>query len=315
MITIPSSSFKAFERGIKVNGITVMSIVHGLGSLNKLAEVFFLQVGLPSPKKIVIDLGWYSQQKWLNVLKLVEEIIGENILYKIGRKIPKNLFFSSEDDTIEEALKSINIAYHMNHRNERGEILYDPTRPSDRIMLEGIGHYWFKNSPVKNQIIMVCKNPYPCALDRGVITAIAKNFEPTAVVTHDDTCPCRKHGADSCTYIVHLYSETEVERQQLVKLRNTYLDALNHGLRTPLTQLLMGIEFFYMKYNHKLPPNDLEVLELLYRSVLRLNQFIDQNFGNDQSLEDDPFQFINTSKGKASENGFAMQLRTNKNLL
>jgi hypothetical protein len=47
----------------------------------------------------------------------------------------------------------------------------------------------------------VCDNPYPCAFDRGIITAMAQGFELQAKVVHDDAKPCRKQGAESCTYI------------------------------------------------------------------------------------------------------------------
>jgi len=53
---------------------------------------------------------------------------------------------------------------------------------------------------------MFCQNPYPCEFDRGIITAMARRFSPggsrQVCVEHDDEAPCRKQGAESCTYHV-----------------------------------------------------------------------------------------------------------------
>ncbi len=53
---------------------------------------------------------------------------------------------------------------------------------------------------------MVSTNHYCCAFDRGVPEGFANRFRPDGitdvVVRHDDSQPCRKDGADSCTYIL-----------------------------------------------------------------------------------------------------------------
>ena len=103
--------------------------------------------------------------------------------------------------TVEAALLSIDVAYHMNHRLN-GELLYDAR---NGIMKEGIGHYGFeKISPRSAR--MVCVNPYPCQFDRGIIEATAEKFKPvdSALVTVrcDGTRLCRDGGADSCAYLI-----------------------------------------------------------------------------------------------------------------
>ncbi|HOV14530.1 MAG TPA: hypothetical protein PK771_09625, partial [Spirochaetota bacterium] len=96
------------------------------------------------------------------------------------------------------AIQSIDIAYHLNHR-KNGKVLFDTQNGK---MFEGIGHYGYEKVDDKNMIICECKNPYPCAFDKGIITAMAQKFESKAKVIHDDSKPCRKNGTDSCTYIV-----------------------------------------------------------------------------------------------------------------
>ena len=119
--------FQAFEEGMQVNGGTIMAIVDGMGGFKDLALEFLAESGLPN---IVPDeKNWYSQQKWLNAFQMVSTRIGESMLFLIGKKIPKNAVFPSGiSKNIEEALKSINIAYHINHKNKNGEILYDVDR-------------------------------------------------------------------------------------------------------------------------------------------------------------------------------------------
>ena len=86
----------------------------------------------------------------------------------------------------------------MNHR-KHGEVMYDETTGS---LVEGIGHYGFEPLPGQKAIRSLCKNPYPCDFDRGILTAMARRFERSAVVRHDATQPCRQHGGESCTYHV-----------------------------------------------------------------------------------------------------------------
>ncbi|MFW9917657.1 MAG: hypothetical protein ACFFGZ_18800, partial [Candidatus Thorarchaeota archaeon] len=110
------AQFKAYEKGVEVNGTTIMAVVDGMGAFRRMANVFLTQAGLPD--SIVPDAThWYSQQRWLDAFWLISERIGPNTLYMIGTKIPKNAVFPPEIDSIEKGLASIDVAYHMNHRN------------------------------------------------------------------------------------------------------------------------------------------------------------------------------------------------------
>ena len=80
--------------------------------------------------------------------------------------------------------------------------LFDPKTGR---MREGIGHYVYEAAGDR-KLKMTGHNPYPCEFDRGIIEAMAKRFKPAGAalvrVKHDDSAPCRKTGADSCTYWV-----------------------------------------------------------------------------------------------------------------
>lgn len=191
------AEFVALDPKAEVNGETVFAIVDGIGALKNQALKFLQDNGIINPQ----PGQWYSQQSWLNAFKSIAESTGVFTLFNIGKKIPENAQFPPEINTIEKALGAIDIAYHMNHRIN-GEILFNP---QTGVMKEGIGHY--KSEKISDkQIKMVCNNPYPCDFDRGIIESMATKFKPDGasivMVKHDDTCPCRKKGADSCTYIV-----------------------------------------------------------------------------------------------------------------
>jgi len=196
--------FKAFEDGIEVNGTTVHSVVDGFGNFKTLAKLHLLDVGIgetiDGEFKVELE-GWYPQSSWLKAFERIAKEIGDSPLKQIGLKIPENAIFPDSIVDIETAIQSIDVAYHLNHR-KNGKILFDTSTGK---MEEGIGHYGCEKIPGQNLIICECKNPYPCQFDLGIITTMAKKFEITASVLHDNSKPCRKNGADSCTYIVTWY--------------------------------------------------------------------------------------------------------------
>ena len=193
--------FKAFEPGIEVNGPTVNSVIAGLGHFTNLSRRFFSQVGIGTviDRELRIDMdGWYQQAAWLTAFENIAKTVGDRVLMNIGLSVPANAQFPPWVIDVDSAIKAIDIAYHLNHR-KNGKILFNPDNGS---MTEGIGHYGYQRIPGENKIISKCQNPYPCAFDHGIITAMAHKFNPDAVIEHDDTKECRNKGADSCTYII-----------------------------------------------------------------------------------------------------------------
>jgi len=189
--------FIAINPKVKVNGETVLSVIEGLGVMKNMAIKILSENNINDPKAG----QWYLQQDWLNSFKVIAEKIGPNTLYKIGTFIPKKANFPEDIDTIEKALASLDIAYHMNHQLNDKPMFDNNTGE----LTEGIGHYSFHSiNPKKAEI--VCDNPYPCDFDRGIIDALAQKFKPKnsvmTLVKHDDTKGCRKNGDKSCTYIV-----------------------------------------------------------------------------------------------------------------
>ncbi len=191
-----------FEGGIEINGQTVWSVVDGFPLLKFIPSKILIAEGVGEKGGggiVKIDPeGWYSQSAWLRAFKAISAKVGSDTLYEIGCKIPENAIFPPTVVDVDSAIASIDIAYHMNHR-KRGEVMFDPETGQ---MLEGIGHYGFERVPGENKIISVCRNPYPCHFDRGIVFAMARRFEDNAEVVHDDSKECRREGAQSCTYVV-----------------------------------------------------------------------------------------------------------------
>jgi len=176
------AQFKAFVPGVEVNGETVLSLVDGLGPFRETGLKILAEKGIVDPQPGL----WYSQQAWLDSFKIIAEKIGARTLLAIGKAIPENAQWPPQVDTIEKALASIDVAYHMNHRGgDIGVYQYTSTGPRSGKM--------------------TCRNPYPSDFDQGIIFAVARKFAPKntlPTVKLDETQPTLKNGADACTYII-----------------------------------------------------------------------------------------------------------------
>ena len=195
--------FKSFEDGIEVNGRTIYSIVDGFRVVKSIPMRILRDHGIgevaEDERTLKIKANeWYPQQKWLEAFEEISESMGDVVLYQIGLKIPENAQFPPWVNDIHSAIKSIDIAYHMNHR-KNGKPMFDPETGN---IQEGIGHYGYKAIEGKNQIECECRNPYPCEFDRGIVTTMAGKFNKSATVKHAPGS-CRKNGAESCLYVIN----------------------------------------------------------------------------------------------------------------
>jgi predicted hydrocarbon binding protein len=194
--------FKEFEAGIEVSGESLGAIVDGFKKYPSIASKYLSKFGLARAdggRALAVDrTRWYSLKDWLSAYEGIAQEIGYNSLYSIGKSIPENAVFPPHITDIFGAIDSIDVAYHLNHR-KNGTVMFNPENGS---MLEGIGHYRASRVANDNKIVCVCENPYPCDFDRGIISAMANRFEKQARTVHDAEAPCRKKGADSCSYVI-----------------------------------------------------------------------------------------------------------------
>lgn len=171
------AQYVAFDESVEVNGQTILATLAGVGeAVRPILDKHGL--GSLQPDQ------WYPQQAWLDVLRDIHEGNFLNLV-GIGMKIPENAKFPPDIDSVESALRLLDTAYHMNHRN--GEI----------------GHYRYQ--PVGDHAIdVICDNPYPSDFDYGIIYGLVKRFRPTGsdfkVVR--EGAPCRKKGDERCIYHV-----------------------------------------------------------------------------------------------------------------
>jgi hypothetical protein len=194
--------FKAFEAGIEASGVCVGAFVEACKLFPSVVVKKLTRhgVGRLSPKnEIEVDLnGWYSQQGWLTAFEEIANGVGPRVCFQIGRNVPKFATFPPTITDIYSAVASVDVAYHLNHR-KGGRVMFDPATGRK---LTGIGNYHSQPQAGEKKIICVAENPYPCEFDRGILTEIAAKFERMSRVTHDEQAPCRKTGANSCTYII-----------------------------------------------------------------------------------------------------------------
>jgi hypothetical protein len=179
------AQFVPFQKGVEVNGQTVLAIVNALDAGRATRFRILKKHGIldPHPNE------WYSQQAWLDAFREISEELGAHTLFAIGEAIPENAIFPPEINDLPKALSSIDIAYHLNHRG--GEI----------------GHYTLIDFNSENcTAIMVCNNPYPSDFDRGIISTMVRKFVPSTSFIYDvqldSSKETRLKGADSCTYII-----------------------------------------------------------------------------------------------------------------
>ena len=176
------AQFKAFAPKVEVNGETVLSVVDGMGPFKEKDLAILAEHGIKDAQ----PGHWYPQQAWLDVFKEIADKIGSGALTAIGKTVPANAKWPPQVDTIEKALASIDVAYHMNHRG--GDI----------------GSYRFESTGPKSAK-MICRNPYPSDFDQGIVYAVARRFAPKGAfpsVKLDETAPSRKRGADACTFLI-----------------------------------------------------------------------------------------------------------------
>jgi len=189
--------FKVINPKVEVSGKSILGMVDGLPAVKERILQILIDNNIENPQKD----KWYPQQNWLDAFKTIVEVFGPNTLYVVGNKISENTKWPREFDSIEKALASIDIAFHMSHRID-DKILYDPETGT---MKEGIGHYRFEKIDDK-EVKMICNNSYPCDFDRGIITNTARIFVPKNSkflrVEHDNSGLCRNNGDNQCNYIV-----------------------------------------------------------------------------------------------------------------
>jgi hypothetical protein len=192
--------FKTYEPDIEVLGASLNAVLEAFSVFPALAQKFlkrYEMVDRRNGRARANPDKWYPLDEFLAAYEAIYTSVGPRTLFTIGQRIPDAAVFPPTVKDIYTAVKSVNVAYHMNHR-KHGQVMFDPSTGE---MLEGIGHYGYYAVPGEKRIVSKCQNPYPCEFDMGIMSSMANRFQPQSFVEHD-IGPCRAQGGASCTYVI-----------------------------------------------------------------------------------------------------------------
>jgi hypothetical protein len=189
--------------GYEVDGRNVANVLGVFRLFPEVAFRLFSKYGLGSINErgqfVLEGKDWFPMPAWLELHDEIARTVGPSKMFEIGKQVPKNSVFPPNIEDIYAALSLIDVAYSMNHRDPQKNT-FDPK--TGRV-LEGLGHYRTSFHHGEHYATIVSDGvPYPCELDRGIFTCLAKRFEATAVVTHAPGKGCRTEGASACHYLV-----------------------------------------------------------------------------------------------------------------
>lgn len=187
--------------GIEVYGANVRILLEAFGHFKSAASKILLQHGLG--KKGADGMAEFVPDAWYSFdanIRAMEEIgaQGEAVMYQAGKLVPTHFPFPPQIKDVPSALGSLDVAYHMNHRLN-GQVMFDAATGK---MTEGIGHYRYEPGVRPGEATVVCDNPYPCALDRGIVVGLVRRFATGAALDHAPQSGCRSRGASACVYKV-----------------------------------------------------------------------------------------------------------------
>jgi hypothetical protein len=171
------------SNNIEVYGQSVQALVNAMNALKLKAQRILATHGI---EQLEAE-KWYPMRSVLDSFDDILKQVGPFTTRAIGQAIPKHAVFPPGINALEEALRSLDQAYRMNHRGTGF-----------------IGSYHYQ-SLGENTGRMVCSNPYPCEFDQGIIEALYDRFPPKGSfrlrIDHDAS-GCRAKGNPTCTYLL-----------------------------------------------------------------------------------------------------------------
>ena len=179
------AAYESFDPSAEVKGVEVSSIAQAADHLSTVFGERIEEMLAANGLADVRPNSWYPLQSYLDVIRAVDRRIGEKTVFYIGKKLPELTEWPSGVETVIEGMESISGAYETVHRG--GDI-----------------GYYRVESVTDGELRLRCKNPYPCALDRGIIRGTGEQFSPpTAYVgLAEQGTGCRADGAEECVYEV-----------------------------------------------------------------------------------------------------------------
>lgn len=176
------TEFVPLDPAAEVLGNSVLGVLRALPpELALRGEALMEECGIRDPKPD----SWYLQSAYLEWLGRLQAEFGSELLTRLGRPVSGTSRFPPEIRSLERAFRTLDVAYHLNHRGgEIGMYLFHATGP-------GRGE-------------MHCQTPFGCAFDQGILLGLGDRFLPGAglSIRHKEGTPCRREGAEACTCLL-----------------------------------------------------------------------------------------------------------------
>lgn len=186
--------------GVEVRGEVLAGTVDAMGSYRARAHVIMGKLGVMS-----VQAGhWYPLEVLLTTFEKIEDAAGARTMRRIGATVASTAVWPEGIDSLDKALSSIDVAYHMNHRRD-GRELFDAS--TGKIVEGGLGHDVFYPAKAgERTAVYVCGSFYPDQFDLGMAEVLANKFKPAGAdkvtVEIDASAPTRKNGGANTTYLI-----------------------------------------------------------------------------------------------------------------
>lgn len=193
--------WKVEDPTVQSSGACLQAMVEAFGELKIAVSRLLVESGVGELGRdgvVRIDPNaWYPIRIELDTLRRMRERVGENAIFQVGTRIPASVVLPPTVVDVDTALASLDVAYHMNHGRD-GVPLFDPATGR---MSEGIGHFEHRWTSAQEASV-TAPGPFPCALNRGIVTGLVRRFQPRATVELDASRPSLGAGGATSTYVV-----------------------------------------------------------------------------------------------------------------
>lgn len=176
-----SREYEPYEQGIEVTGEAIQAVIDGVGQFSTVSEQttrsLFVDNGLPPTPKLN---EWYALSTYLDGIDSMVEAFEDTTIERIGKQLTFVVDWPGPRSSVEAAMATLASWFRRTHRGgNAGTIGFERTGPdSGRVR---------------------CETPYPCALERGMISGLSSHAG-SALVTVTEVGHCREEGGDNCVY-------------------------------------------------------------------------------------------------------------------
>lgn len=177
------AQLQAISLKTEVSGNILNAMLKAVPNYESKILDIFTKNNIEEPK----ESKWYNFFDVLNTYKEISRQFGPHILFSIGKYLSKSNPLMQDFNSLEEALSNLDLMHRNHHRG--GEI----------------GYYKLLSYQAENKEACIeCRNPYPCYIDRGILTNLSVKFKPSEasliLVELDSNRPNRLAGSDVSYY-------------------------------------------------------------------------------------------------------------------